>query len=362
LILAAIGHFVLPPAALTQESARALGSKAIDGNAVLNSRGLTRVGNVYLLKAEIDAQAAIKDGEDKLRLLEAQGETLRQTIKDDQERLSSMDRDLRQQQQQRGQLNLQKRRLRDQSFASQDANTQTSLDNKIQQIDNQATTNQESINRLNQSIPLAQSQLRNEQSRLRDLETTYRLEKASDDQRFGSLKAQYQPLHNDPEVLAALKQLNRSARPWVMIGPQREYDNHVKSLAQIVLNDVGLEATQTLVSRGVGHRATRFWVRKVSLAKQEKEIRAAGYQARVLESKLTGPDGAANRKKMSAAVAQLKKGLAEVQKAYTELQKDPLVTSAIENVGQGTILEPSDDFKNYARRLPELEKALNTRK
>jgi hypothetical protein len=136
----------------------------------------------------------------------------------------------------------------------------------------------------------------------------------------------------------------------------------VKSLAQIVLNDVGLEATQRLVSRGVGHRATKFWVRKVSLAKQEKEIRAAGYQARVLESKLTGPDGAANRKKMSAAVAQLKKGLAEVQSAYTELQKDPLVTSAIENVGQGTILEPSDDFKNYSKRLPELEKALSARK
>ena len=62
---------------------------------------------------------------------------------------------------------------------------------------------------------------------------------------------------------------------------------------------------------------------------------------------------------MSAAVAQLKKGLAEVQKAYTELQKDTLVKWAVEQFAPGATLEPSDDYKNYAKRLPELEKALS---
>ena len=247
-------------------------------------------------------------------------------------------------------------------FNSQDENSQTFIKNQIRQIDNQIRNKQDSIDRLNQSGSLAQSQLRNQQSRLRDVETSYRSGKSSYEQKFGSLKAKYQPFHNDPEVLAALKQLNRSARPWVMIGPHWEYDNHVKSLAQMVLNDAGLETSYTTVSKRVGRRTTKVRVPRVSLAKQEKEIRAAGYQARVLESKLTGPDGAANRQKMSAAVAQLKKGIAEVQKAYTELRKDTLVTSAIEQFAPGTTLEPSDDYKNYAKRLPELEKALSTRK
>ena len=362
LILMAIGLFVLPPAALPQESDRTSGSKTIDGNAVLTSRGLTRVGNLYLLKAEIDAHEVIKEGEDKLGRLEAQGKTLRQTIAEDQERLSNTDQDLRTQQQERDNLNLQKQRLSNQLLNSEDENGRTFIRNQIQQIDNQVRNKQDSIDRLNQSGSLAQSQLQNQQSRLRDLETTYRSEKSSYEQRFGSLKAKYQPFHNDPEVIAALKQLNRSSRPWVMIGPHWEYDNHVRSLAQLVLNDAGLEASYTTVSKHVGHRSTKVRVPRVSLAKQEKEIRAAGYQARVLESKLTGPDGAANRQTMAAAVARLKKGIAEVQSAYPKLSKDPLVTSAIEHFAPGATLEPSDDFKNYAKRLPELEKALSTRK
>ena len=147
-----------------------------------------------------------------------------------------------------------------------------------------------------------------------------------------------------------------------MIGPQWEYDNHVKSLAQMVLNDAGLEASYTTVSKRVGRRATKVRVPRVSLAKQEKEIRAVGYQATAPGAEAERSDGAANRQTMSAAVAQLKKGLAEVQRAYTELKKDPLVTSAIEQFAPGATLEPSDDFKNYAKRLPELEKALSTRK
>ena len=112
MILTAIGLFVLPPATPAQESARTSASKTIDGNAVLTSRGLTRVGNLYLLKAEIDAQDAIKEGEDKLRQLEDQGKTLRQTIEEDQERLSNMDQELRQQQAAARTAQLQKQRLR----------------------------------------------------------------------------------------------------------------------------------------------------------------------------------------------------------------------------------------------------------
>jgi hypothetical protein len=65
---------------------------------------------------------------------------------------------------------------------------------------------------------------------------------------------------------------------------------------------------------------------------------------------------------MAAAVAQLKKGVAEVEKAYTKLSKDTLITSAIELVAPGAKLEPTDDFKNYAKRLPDLERSLKAKK
>jgi len=320
------------------------------------------VGNLYLLKAELDAQDEIRKGEDALKRMEAQGKTLRQTVAQNQERVSSMDQDLRTQQQERENLNAQKQRLSDQYYAAQDANSQTFIRNQMRQNDDQIRSRQDSIERLNHSLPLAQTQLQNQQASLRDLETEYKSQKSEYERRFGDVKAQYQPFMSDPEVIQALRQLNRSARPWLMIGPQWEYDSNVKSLAQGILNEAGLEAYSATVSKRVGHRATRVSVPRVGLAKQEKEIRAAGYQARLLESKLNGPDGAANRQTMSAAVTRLKKGIAEVQKAYTELNKDPLIASAIEQVVPGATLEPTDDFKNYAKRLPDLEKALSTKK
>ena len=163
----------------------------------------------------------------------------------------------------------------------------------------------------------------------------------------------------DREVIQALKQLNRTARPWVMIGPNWEYDKNVRSLAQLVLSEAGLELSQTTVVKRVGRKSAKVKVPRLTLAKQEKDVRAAGYQAWNWATKVNGPDGAANREKLSAAVPPLKKRIAEVQKAYTVLNRDPLITSAIEQVAPGAKLEPTDEFKTSAKRLPDLEKALS---
>jgi hypothetical protein len=147
-----------------------------------------------------------------------------------------------------------------------------------------------------------------------------------------------------------------------MIGPHWEYDQNVRSLAQLVLREAGLELSQTTVVKRVGRRSTKVKVPRVSLAKEEKEVRAAGYQAWMLGTKLNGPDGAANRQKLSAAVPPLKKRIAGVEKAYTELNQDPLVTAAIEYLAPGAKLEPTDEYKTSVKRLPDLEKALSTKR
>ena len=360
MMMTVTGLCIWPALAQPQESGGAPGSQKVDGNAVLTSRGLTRVGNLYLLKSEIDNKDAIKEGHDALKQLEATGKTLQETIAKDQERVSIMDQELKTNQQERENLNAQKQKLNGQLAVVDDANSQTFIKNQMQQIDTQIRSRQDAIDRLNSSLTLAQTQLRNEQARFRELQAEYDSKKSAHDRRFAGVKAEYQPLKSDPEVVQALRQLNHSARPWVMIGPSWEYDSNVRSLAQGILSYAGLEVTYVTVSKRVGRRTQKVKVPKVSLAKTEKEVRAAGYQARLLQAKLSGPNGDANREAMSKAVAQLKKGISKINKAYAQFKQDGLITSAIEQVAPGAALEPSDDFKNYAKRLPDLEKALST--
>jgi predicted nucleic acid-binding Zn-ribbon protein len=335
-------------------------SKTLDGNAVLTGRGLTRVGNLYLVKEEIDAADAIKEGEDALKRMEALGETRRQAIVQNQERLVSLEQELSVQKQRRNNLNSQKQFLNNQYDGAADASSRTTISNQIQQIDNQLRDLQDGIDRLNHSFTQTQSQLQSQQTSLRELEAEYGLKKAAYEGSFRHVKAKYQPLMRDPEVVQALRQLNRSAQPWVMIGPQWEYDKNVRSLAQLVVKEAGLELSYTTAVKRVGHKATKVKVPRLSLAKQEKEVRAAGYQAWMHQSKLKGPDGAASRKALAAEVPPLKKRVAEVQQAYTRLNQDGLITSAIQQLAPGAKLEPTDEFKTSAKRLPDLERALSS--
>jgi hypothetical protein len=362
LIPTAIVVCLVPQTSRSQENARKLVAPALDAKTVLTSRGLTREGSLYVVKEEIDADEAIKKGEDELKKMETVGETRRQTLVQTQERMAVAVEELSVAKQERNNLNFQKQRLEDQYLVAPDTNSQLFIRNQIQQLDNQIRDKQDVIDRLNQLLTQAQSQLQTQQSSLRELETEYQSKFSAYERAFQHVKAKYQPLKKDQEVIQALKQLNRSARPWVMIGPHWEYDKNVRSLAQLVLSDAGLELSHTTVTKHVGRKATKVKVPRVSLAKQEKEVRAAGYQAWLLTPKLNGPDGAANRRKLAAAVPLLEKRITEVARAYAELNQDRLITSAIELLAPGAKLEPTDEFKTSAKRLSDLEKALSTKR
>ncbi len=360
MIVAAIGLSMVRPAALAQRRATTSESKTVDGNAVLSSRGLTRMGNLYLLKAEIDAKDSIKKGADALQRMRDQAKTLSQTVVQTQERLANMDEELKSLQQRRDSLQTQKQNLANYLLdTDRDDNYKASIRIQMQQLDNQMRTGQDSIDRLSHSITLAQSQLHDKQASLHEIETAYKSEESMYEQNFSGVKAEYKPLMRDPQVIEALKQLNRSARPWIMIGPSWDYDKNVGSLAQLILKDAGLDSYNVTVTKRVGRRSTKVNVQKFKLGTRENEIRTIGYKAMLVESKLTGPAGTANRRTMSEAIAQLKPRIAEVRTAYTELSKDPLIKSAIEQVGPGSAIEPTDSFKNYEKRVPDWEKKLS---
>ena len=61
-------------------------------------------------------------------------------------------------------------------------------------------------------------------------------------------------------------------------------------------------------------------------------------------------------------VARLEKAIREAYVAYKSLSDDPLITSAIEIAAPGAKLEPTDDLKNYAKRLPVFEKLVAPRR
>ena len=124
------------------------------------------------------------------------------------------------------------------------------------------------------------------------LEAQYRGPEVRVQRSFASLAAAYQPLKTDPEVLEALKQLNRTARPWVMIGPEWDYDRERRRAREGDCGLANLEVSSVTVSKHVGKRTTKTKVPRVSLAAQEKEIRTLGYQLRLLEPKLSDPGAA----------------------------------------------------------------------
>ena len=361
-LVAGLGFGHSPRDLRAQAGDRRPGSKPIDGHAVLTARGLTRTGKLYLLASELAARDKIKEGSEAFKRIEGEAETLRQTIFQAQNRMAGLNDQLLAFQSQREGLNAQRQQY---AFALNNNNDPTYRNQvrvQIQQIDTQLQNVQDSIAQVRQSMTVAELQIQEQGTNLRRLEAQYEAQRSEFERGFASLAAAYQPLKTDPEVLEALKQLNRTARPWVMIGPEWDYDRNVAALAKGILSSANLEVSSVTVSKRVGKRTTKTKVPRVSLAAQEKEIRTLGYQLRLLEPKLSDPGAAELRRTTAPMVARLEKAIREAYEAYKTLSDDPLITSAIDIAAPGAKLEPTDDLKNYARRLPVFEKLVAPRR
>ena len=322
-----------------QNSSRPATSKPIDGHAVLTARGLTRTGKLYLLPPEIAARDKIKAGSEAFRRIESEAETLRQSIFQAQNRQAGLNDQLLAFQTQREGLNAQRQQYVFALAGQQRPDVPESGPRQIQQIDTQLQNVQDSIAQVRQSMTVAELQIQEQGTNLRRLEAQYEAQRSEFERGFASLAAAYQPLKSDPEVLEALKQLNRTARPWVMIGPEWDYDRNVAALAK------GLELGESrgdsvTVSKRSGKRTTKTKVPRVTLAAQEKEIRTLGYQLRLLEPKLSDPGAAGLRRSTAPMVARLEKAIREAYDAYKSLSDDPLITSAIDIAAPGAKWSP----------------------
>jgi hypothetical protein len=339
--------------------------KPIDGDAVLTARRLKRSGNLYLVENELQIIDKIREGEEALKVIDVRAQTLRQTIAQAQDTMMASDVGMRSVQQQRTDLNSRKQQITSQYyFNSQNvdpdyrAQYQAQYRTDVERIDNQIMGVQGEINRLNTAATLARQQLTQQTTELRQLEADYQSKRTTWEQGFAHLKAVYDPLMKDPEVREALKELNRTARPWVMIGPAYQYEENVRSFAGLVLKEAGLTVTTKTVPRTVGRRTTKVKVAQASLAAQEKSVRDLGNQARKMEPRLKGPQAAETRKAMATVLVQMRKAVDATQEAYAALNGDPLITSAITQLSPGGTVEPSDDFKFFAKYLADAEKKL----
>jgi hypothetical protein len=331
------------PVALPGQDADPRGRPAAppDAEAVLAGRGLRRVANLYLLEpAETAFRLAADQNRDAVARLQAEAGTILQG-------------------QQRGELRWVRitRQIQDLEFqlderirdAQRQAERNRAPSSPFDGINQQIRDLRDLIGRLRTDAGALASEQRQRARRLEDLRVEIAGREDEVRRRAEELAALYRRLAGDPEVVRALKELNRPAGPWVMIGPASEYEANVVKFARLVLADAGLRLD-----------AKRS---QLSLAAAEAEAGNLGHRLWVLRRDLPkGPAGVGYRAQMAELVERLRRRIEEIQQSYATLLGDPLILKAIAKCGQSLgkplRVTPSPDFDKEVKRLPEFEAAL----
>jgi prefoldin subunit 5 len=336
----ALAIMIWPVALPAQEAAPPRQPGSPDPQAVLASRGLEHAGNLYLL---LDMEIAVenKNAEDRedMAALQAEAATV------ENERQVCRDRWLAK----RAEIAPLVRR-RDGLIAliphAGNLNEKDGSD-RLAQLQAQIFQLQAQISDLDAECNAQQADLRERERRLRAIHDEFYSLKRAGFQRHAELMAAYEAVYKNRDVFRALKEINRTARPWVVIGPESRYDSNVARFARDVLTDAGLGPV-TKQSR-------------LSLA-AEAEVRDLGHRAWALQQKLQGLQGADNLRALGQVVDRLGPRIQEVQQLYATLSRDRLIDEALVQLGRSLKkrlqVEPSAIFLKEVERLPQFEKAL----
>lgn len=326
---------VMWPAVLPAQETGLQGSQA---EGVLASRGLRRIGNLYLLEAEITAREDSARDRVAVQRLQAEAASVQRAGQLAEQQLGGMTRQVQDLQVRRDELI----RLDQQLINRGDPADALQIEGIRAEIRNL----QDQINQLGTSRALVESELRRHSQQLEQVRADLFQRDAEARRRAQDLAFAYTRLAGDSQVFKALKELNRTANPWVMIGPESEYNTRVGQLARSILADAGLQLDPRQL--------------QISVV-AEKEVKDLGHRAWILQQKLLGQPEAAERQEMAQVVDQLRRRIEEVQGIYAKLPLDPLIAAAIEQCnlalprGKRFRIAPTADFVKEVKRLPEFE-------
>jgi hypothetical protein len=311
-----------------------------DPTSVLEARGLKRVGNLYLLEAEIAVQSSLQQNRAQLKRLLAQAQTLKQTA--NQATLT-----LNQAAQRQARLEFQREDLMAYiERAGADPYGQGGI--------NQARANLRAIENQLFQFTTNRSNLESEQRRRVDQLEELSAEIDSLQQVIAEesrgMNAQYQKIAADPEVFQALRKLNEKARPWVMMGPEDDAPRKLAQLAERVLTESGYKPNPK---------------KKQITTAAELAFNEGSHQAWVLQQKL-GASAANNPSTKTQAefkthVEKLRPLADETRQSHNALTREPILVAALAEYEKatGTKLKPTigPEFDKNLKRLAEFEAA-----
>jgi hypothetical protein len=311
------------------------GRSAADATAAegtLAARGLRRVGNLYLLQAERDAQAKLRDLRRRLAAKAGEMKNAARAAAQAQAQLDGIQGRMAELQNQRDQFVF---FLNNQAPAPQPA-AQARLE--LRRIN-------DLITQTNIRVATLEQNAQNYALQASNLEEEARQAQGELDDLVADLEAQYREVAADAEVFEALMAVNRRGRPWATLGPEAGASGRLAQLAERALTGAGL------------HVDAR---KRTAAAAGEAEFNAACHKAWVLGQRLKGREADAARAELAALVPTLRPMADEIRAVYDALPRDRLAADAVAEYAAATKVRlragPSADFTKNLGRLEELER------
>lgn len=284
-------------------------SGADDPAAVLNKAGLKRVENSFVLAGELEA-----------RKLEDEAKNLQKKLAQAQQQKQAAQARLGKDQRQAAELRAEADRLRRQAKQKPGTNNKKGgnspnerakdLDakaRKLLQDDGQDRADKQQQAEADRTIDAAQKQLPSLRSRHQAL--------------VKQTQKQYDDLARRPEIVRALRTINKGARPKVALGPIPAYATNLANHCADHLLDLGLK-----------HDAGLFYPEdEDALVKDAAAARLALQQA--------GKDGALDgpaRSELAATAATLRKRIVAIEARRAALATDPQVADLLAEIDRQT--------------------------
>lgn len=319
---------LLAPAA----SSRGLAQSSRDPDAVLKTAGLQRTGNSFVLDGELEVKTLGKKIED-----------LQQKLTKEMQRKQGLDAAQAKDKQMAAQWRQQADRLRQQARATKGANQ-----GKAQNLERQARDLDQKASRALRTDGQDRQQNQQEAETVRKIDADQKELKKLQSQRQDLVQKtmkKYRELGEKPEIVQALRKLNKGSHPKVALGPIPDHDRNVVELCVDHLRDLGLNREQNL-----------FY-----LADDDEVVeKAAAENLRIAKLRKEGPLDDSTRAELAKTVQTLRKQIEDLEARRGRLNGDDEVADLLSEVQKGSKgqvrLATTVAFQRALKELGLLEK------
>ena len=316
----------------------------------LIGRGLTRLGNVYLLKAEIDSRDELarmnREIERQISLLKPL--EIRQV--EGVEKLANINQGTQVLNNRENQLRLNRTALIDQN------NNQ--YQPQIDDINLQLSKVNQEMTRLSASRPVLEAEQREVATSLQRIGSEIQVKQDDLNAKTADLRTGYQNLAQNPAVHAAFKELNKTSRPWVTLGPESQYDKNIRQFAQKIVAETGFILDSEQVSVKVKRVMRKQTMPRLTMT-AEKELTALTLKLVTLNQRVKKDPSDASRRELAASVVKGEELIKAVETGYQALHKDDYALEAAELLGvESSRLVPTEEFHSRSKRFADVVKGL----